>query len=389
MAKRKKYPKLPNGFGSIKYLSGNRRNHYAVHPPVTEFKLNGSPKTPKAICYVDDWMIGFAVLTAFHAGKYYPGYERTLENDANPAGSDLLRVILADYNSTKATAGKVNSVRKTFADVFHEFYHWKYEADQSRKYSRSAMGSTNAAFKNCKQLHDLPFVDLRYPDLQGVVDACPLKHSSKELIVSLFHQMYAYAEIYEITDKDYSVHVKIREAEDDEHGTPFTDEEISLLWQNKDDEVVEMILIMVYSGFRILEFVEIEVDLEQGCFRGGVKTRAGRNRTVPIHSAIYQLVTDRHRRYPKNLLGASTGLFRKRMYAALGHLGILESKEGTKHTPHDCRHTFSALCERYGVRENDRKRMLGHSFNGDITNEVYGHRTVDDLRAEIEKIQMP
>lgn len=66
----------------------------------------------------------------------------------------------------------------------------------------------------------------------------------------------------------------------------------------------------------------------------------------------------------------------------LSELGI------EKHTPHDCRHTFSALCEKYGVNENDRKRMMGHSFGNDITNAKYGHRTIDDLRREIEKIKV-
>ena len=71
---------------------------------------------------------------------------------------------------------------------------------------------------------------------------------------------------------------------------------------------------------------------------------------------------------------------------ALARLNIVGTP---KHTPHDCRHTFSRLCETYGVRENDRKRMLGHSFGGDVTNAVYGHRTLEELRAEIEKIEMP
>ena len=78
MAKRKKYPKLPNGFGSIKFLGKGRRNPYAVHPPTKEFTLDGVPVTPKALCYVDDWMKGFAVLTAYHAGTYKPGMELDL-----------------------------------------------------------------------------------------------------------------------------------------------------------------------------------------------------------------------------------------------------------------------------------------------------------------------
>ena len=74
--------------------------------------------------------------------------------------------------------------------------------------------------------------------------------------------------------------------------------------------------------------------------------------------------------------------FRHNMYAVLQEIGI------KRHTPHDCRHTFSRLCEKYHVRENDRKRMLGHSFGSDITNRVYGHREIDDLRQEIEKIKI-
>ena len=63
--------------------------------------------------------------------------------------------------------------------------------------------------------------------------------------------------------------------------------------------------------------------------------------------------------------------------------------DGRHHTPHSCRHTFGRLCESFGVKEADRKRMLGHSFGSDITNGVYGHRTVEELRAEIEKILAP
>ena len=68
-------------------------------------------------------------------------------------------------------------------------------------------------------------------------------------------------------------------------------------------------------------------------------------------------------------------------------LGI--DTEGRYHTPHSCRHTFSRLCESYNVREADRKRLMGHSFGGDLTNGTYGHRTLEELRAEIEKIQCP
>jgi len=69
------------------------------------------------------------------------------------------------------------------------------------------------------------------------------------------------------------------------------------------------------------------------------------------------------------------------MYEALMLLGI------KKHTPHDCRHTFSMLCDKYGVTENDKKTMLGHAFS-DVTNKVYRHRELEELRKQIEKIKI-
>ena len=81
--------------------------------------------------------------------------------------------------------------------------------------------------------------------------------------------------------------------------------------------------------------------------------------------------------------GRSISQFRRDMKSTLRKLELPER------TPHSCRHTFSRLCESYGVQEADRKRMLGHSFGNDITNGVYGHRTLEELRTEIEKIKVP
>ena len=59
-----------------------------------------------------------------------------------------------------------------------------------------------------------------------------------------------------------------------------------------------------------------------------------------------------------------------------------------KHTAHDCRHTFSMLCDKYDVNEIEKKRMLGHAFS-DITNRVYGHADLEKQKQELAKIQAP
>lgn len=380
MARRKKYQKLPNGYGSIRYLGPGRRNPYGVYPPVKEFDDDGKAVNRKAICYVDSWLKGFAVLTAYHAGNYTPGMERGLEG-ANTASVDgVLRAILSDYNQM-ARADKMEPQKgKTFEEVYKEFYSWKYEQNKSRKYSESSINSTKAAYRNCSALHDRIFSDLRHNDLQKVLDSCRLKHSSLELIKTLLRQMYAYAEIQEIVDKDYSAHIRINKPDDDEHGVPFSDADLKKLWDDKANPVAEMLLIMCYSGFRIGEYRNLTVDTKDWYFQGGSKTAAGKNRIVPIHTGIRNLVQRRIKRDGK-LLSDTTNGFRRSMKS------YLASHSMEMHTPHDCRHTFSALCERYGVKDNDRKRMLGHAL-GDVTNDVYGHRTVVDLRAEIEKIKV-
>lgn len=355
---RKRRMKLPNGYGSIKYLGKNRRNPYGVYPPVTEWSKNG-PISPKAIGYKETWEDAYALLTTYNLEK---------------------------EGKIKTTSGTFIDRSPTFAEVFEDFYKEKYETNKSKEYSLQSRRSTRAAFNNCSILHDKQVGQIKYKDLQDVLNNCTLRHASQELIASLFRQMYGYMIKYELVDTDYSVHVHIPIPDDDEQGEPFTDEELEILWKDKDDSVTQMILIMCYSGFRIKAYTQMQTDIKKKYFKGGVKTKSGKDRTVPIHSCIYDFVCQRDL---NNLLGCSENDFRKKMYDKLSELGIGYTAQGKKHTPHDCRHTFSALCEHYGVNENDRKRMLGHSFGSDITNAKYGHRTVEELRAEIEKIKPP
>lgn len=106
---KKKYPKLPNGFGSIKYLGSNRRNPFAVHPPTTEFRPNGSLVTPKALDYVDDWYYGFSILMACKAGTYvkdeYPPKPSVKVEDSNL--DSLVQHILADYGRSTGEEQKL------------------------------------------------------------------------------------------------------------------------------------------------------------------------------------------------------------------------------------------------------------------------------------------
>lgn len=56
-----------------------------------------------------------------------------------------------------------------------------------------------------------------------------------------------------------------------------------------------------------------------------------------------------------------------------------------KHRPHETRHTFITKAKAYNIDESILKLIVGHSIE-DITEKVYTHRTIEQLRNEIEKI---
>lgn len=257
----------PNNYGTIVHLGKNRKRPYAV-------KVN--PRRNGKGYYNYD-ILGY--------------YEERKE----------AMIALAEYNRNPCDLSNRNI---TFQEVYNAFYKDKYEISK-KQFSVSSKISTNSAFSNCSHIHNRKFLGLRHSDLQNVVDSCTLKHSSLELIVSLFHQMYAFAIREGITEKDASGFVKINIADDDVHGIRFSEEDIEKLWDKAEYENVRMILVYIYTGWRATEFLEIpkkDIDIHNMTMIGGKKTTAGRKRVVPIHSRIQPFIIDLYNKYPYYLL---------------------------------------------------------------------------------------
>lgn len=370
MPKRKKYPRLPNGYGQIRFIGKGRALPYAVHPPATERDETGKYIRPAAICYVPDWYTGFGVLSAYHSGTYEPGLEFKIAKEAEVSTANLdafcTRVI-------RSQAFYKASECPTFGEVYKLFYEWKFGENAARKSSVSTVHAYSQGYKYLSVLKDRPIDLITIDELQRIVNECDKKKSSRANIVLLAKQVYKFAESRKICD-DVARYLIIPSGRESEHGVPFSEEELKDILKyvrTYNSETAKTILMMCYSGFRVGALKELEVNLDEWYFKGGLKTAAGKNRIVPIHSGIREFLP---------LTFYTPQGFRKQMIPLMNELGM-------DHTPHDCRHTFSMLCEKYGVREADRKRMMGHSFGNDITNSVYGHRTLEDLRNEIEKIR--
>ena len=369
--KKQKHPRLPNGFGSIRYLGPNRSRPYMISAPAT---MDGDKVIPGTILtYTDDWYQAYAILTAYNAGTWHPGDDLSISPSKDPEGLDgLISRLLDDF---KILNGKVYDYRpsETFKAVADRWYKDKYERPEIRKFSESTKQNIHKGLSNLEIINDRPFSSLRLDDLQDVIDQIDAP-TMQDQARAVLHGIYKYAVTHEIVEKDYSAGLVVM-AHEKEHGVPFTPDEIRKLYELREDPIAEMLLIMIYSGFRISAYRDMTVNLKERYFQGGVKTAAGKDRIVPIHSFIYPMVKKRKVLVPDlQRYGAKLGEWCRR--------------NGMDHSPHHTRHTFSALCEKYEVKENDRKRLLGHAFQ-DVTNSVYGHRDLEDLRKEIEKIPPP
>lgn len=251
--------------------------------------LHPFPKTApplprrRSLCYTDSWMKGFTVFTAYKAGTYCPGMEKTLtvqEIDTNDS-QGIVKTLLAGYNRVILADARQAGSQKTFREVYKEFYDYKYVQDQSRTYAKGTIKNTHSAYKNWGPLHGRVFSELRHDDLQKALDACPLKHSSHENMLNLIHLMYDYVQFYEYVDEDYSARLKINIPDDDEHGVPFSDGELQVMWEHADTPCIEMILIMCYSGFRVSACKTMTVNLQDAYFQGGVKTTKAKIGSFP------------------------------------------------------------------------------------------------------------
>lgn len=355
--------KLPNGYGTIYKMTGKRRN-------------------PFRAVVTDKWIID-PVTNRKKQLRTTLGYYSTREE---------AMIALANYNENPYDI-KAESI--TFAEVYEK---WSSEYFPTLSNPSSAR-TVKAAYAYCNGLYDMRMKDIRVSHLEGTILNADVGDSTKSRIKSLFNMIYRYSLSHDIVEKDYAS-VMFASSNPIKAGRkkdiiPFTSDELLLLWKNKESiPFADMVLIGIYSGWRpqelsILKFEDI--DLEAGTMKGGLKTDAGKNRIVPIHSIIKPLLEKRmqeattlHSEYLFNDTTSQTGVemtydkYRKRFQKVMDRLKL-------KHTPHETRHTFITKAKECNVDEYILKLIVGHAIE-DITEKVYTHRTIEQLKAEMEKI---
>lgn len=351
--------KMANGMGSVYKLSGKRRNPWIAR------KTKG---------WDLDEATGKAKQLYITIG-YFPTRQEAL-------------TALVNYNNNPYDI-ETNTI--TFEEVYE-----RWSAAHFQTIVPSAQRTWVSAFNHSKPLHKMRMRDIRANHLEGTIKDAKVGDSTKQRMKSLYNLMYKYALKYEIVDKDYAALCdNVKRGKPTIVRVPYTDLEIATLWENVTFPFVDMVLIGIYSGWRPQELSILQIadiDLEAWTYYGGLKTDAGRNRCVPIHPLVRDLVKVN---YEKAVAMGSAYLFNDENGQQGTHLTYdkyrgrfnkINKKLGMSHRPHDTRHTFITKAKDVDVNEYILKLMVGHAIE-DVTEKVYTHRTMQQLQEEIAKIK--
>jgi integrase len=254
-----------------------------------------------------------------------------------------------------------------------------YELWSASHYERVSSDTSNgykAAYKHCENLYNVPFVELKTADLQAVIDRCEKGRRTKADIKSLFTNMYKYAIENDYLNKNYAEYIKLPPKEKSKHDA-FTTAERDALWQDYNDThdlFTAQILMMIYMGLRFGEFKTItksNIHLKERYIIGGIKTNAGRNRTIPIAEIIYPLVEMNYYLSGDKLLTVHEKVWYHNYRAVLQRAGcrLLDA--------HCCRHTCATALAEAGIAPAVIKAILGHEDYS--TTLLYTHISKEEL----------
>ena len=349
--------KLPNGYGTVKKMSGKRRRPYVVKKTVGWHYDEVKDKMIQ-----DQMTIGYAATRA-------EGLQMLAEYNNNPF----------DLKASKVT--------------FQEVYE-RWSKEKFPTISHSNVKGYEASYKVCESLYRKVFRDLKLVDLQTVVDTCGKNFPTLKKLKSLFNQLYEYAMKNDICSKDYSEFVDIVKYKDKnpdkrDHNK-FTKEEIERLWKLAEDPYYQIVLMLIYNGCRISEFLDLkkeDVHLDEQYFdviasktENGLRKVPIADKLLPFYKAWFEGSACEYLLHTPDQKH-----FDYRNYFDSYFTPLMEQL-GFDHTPHDTRHTCISLLTEADVNPTTIKKIVGHSGAMTLTERVYTHLDIQILVDAINKI---
>lgn len=338
----------PNGYGSIKKLSGNRRRPFVF------------------VVSMD-------------------GRQKPIEYFATQVEAEIFQ---ADYNKLHFHRS-LPSHQVTLAELY---YRWLPAHTTNTNPSQSSLESYSNSFKHLQALHYEPMQSLKYADYQKILDSMRksgLSYSSLKKVRSLISLLEKYAVKIELISKCYAHLLSIGKNKAVHPHHPFSRQKINRLWANIDNPGVDTVLILLYTGMRVGEMLALQktdVNIRQRFIRITKSKTVSGIRVIPIHPRILPLIIARMDSPGTTLLSDTNGNPYDYSRYCIIWRSVMQLINAAGHTTHDCRHTVTTLLDNAGANETAKRRILGHA-GGDVTERVYTHKNIRQLRKCIELLK--
>lgn len=326
--------RLPNGYGSVTKLSGNRRKPYIARISA------GMEYDPVK----DDYVQKRVVLGCY-----------TTKQEALNA--------LADYAKSPYAIQDANITVKSLWYSIKD--NVKASDDRKKVYERTFD-------KYMTPISAMRIRQVRVRHLQQIIDDCENGYSTKSNIRSVMRHIFRYAAQNDMIDKDYTDYIQFEQEQTILQRELYTDEEVQKLWKYSDDEEYAFTLVLLHQGMRIKEFMELSpdnIDLEAGTISIEKAKNNYSVRTIPIHEAVFDLVK-RFKEHPTTLTKSRYERFTNQV---LGHRA------------YDVRHTFATKCNTLGLPTLVVQRIMGHKPDT-LLEQVYTHLSIEDLSDAINQV---
>lgn len=293
------------------------------------------------------------------------------------------------FTSNPMTAKDFENGKVTFRTC------WEWgKADKLRRgTSEKTIKMYESFLPRMKPLMNQPIKKLKFQQLQAVIDANnTASYSTIYCLKVIMQAAFSAAIKQEIIDKDIVSMLILPPPKESEIHQPLSPSDISTLWENVDtiniSNMVKAALIYIYTGMRPIELYKIKLENVHFADRymiGGVKTKAGKNRIIPIAECIAPFVSELYQLSKfsrsdtlllKGYIPVNPATVPQKLSKVLG----IES-----HLPHDFRHTFVTMAKNVGMDVFTLKKIVGHSTTKDIT-DLYTHKEIFQLIEAVNKL---
>lgn len=373
-----KFKRRPNGSGTVVTLSGRRRKPFCAKVTLDERNPVNGEKKRLVIGTFETYQEALNALSLY-----------SLTKNNTISKKEAMEIDPEVYQKVQE---KMSKKVPTFLDIYYIL-----DKDEFSLLSPHTQNNMHGAIKHLKKLHYLKIDQITLKMIQDVFDEDGSNHGTQVHMKTICTKVFRYAVVnqYISRDDDYTSYIRVAKYEESNMHRPYTINEILALKRAGTPEA-HIMLIFIYTGLRINEMLNINRDnihIDEKCDDDGTerlisymitgsKTKAGKNRIVPIHDDIKQYVIDELLKPEKRLVDVSYPNFTNRTV-----LIKVNKLLDTHHTMHDTRKTFATLCQMNNLNVYIRKKVLGHRMN-DITFDVYTNESKNRLWTEINKIKV-